>query len=83
MKFELKSETAELLEKVKEFTNKEILPNETTYYEQTEAGGRWCVPQIMEDMKAKAKKQGLWNLFLPESDLGCLLYTSPSPRDRG
>ena len=25
---------------------------------------------IMEDMKAKAKKQGLWNLFLPESDLG-------------
>ena len=70
MKFELKSETAELLEKVKEFTNKEILPNETTYYEQTEAGGRWCVPQIMEDMKAKAKKQGLWNLFLPESDLG-------------
>ena len=70
MKFELKSETAELLEKVKEFINKEILPNETTYYEQTEAGGRWCVPPIMEDMKAKAKKQGLWNLFLPESDLG-------------
>ena len=37
-----------------------------------EEGGRWCVPAIMEDMKAKAKAEGLWNFFLPgyEGDFG-------------
>ena len=42
----------------------------SVYKEEVEKGGRWCVPKIMEDMKSKAKAQGLWNLFLPESDLG-------------
>lgn len=35
-----------------------------------EAGGRWCVPPILDALKAKAKQEGLWNLFLPESERG-------------
>lgn len=31
---------------------------------------RWTIPPIMEQLKQKARAQGLWNLFLPESDLG-------------
>ena len=88
MKFELSKKTQSLLDQVTEFINKEIIPNESLYEQQVEEGGRWCVPPIIEEMKEKAKKAGLWNLFLPESDLGagltnfCLLYTSPSPRDQ-
>jgi acyl-CoA dehydrogenase len=47
-----------------------VYPNERIYRVQTEDGGRWCVPPVMEEMKAKARAQGLWNLFLPDSDQG-------------
>ena len=38
--------------------------------EFTKQGNRWQVPQIIEDKKRIAKKEGLWNLFLPDSELG-------------
>src|SRR4029453_3027996 len=31
---------------------------------------RWTVPPIMEELKAKARERGIWNLFLPESERG-------------
>ncbi|HEY1728573.1 MAG TPA: acyl-CoA dehydrogenase family protein [Candidatus Baltobacteraceae bacterium] len=34
------------------------------------ASSRWEVPPVLEEMKAKARKAGLWNLFLPESEYG-------------
>ena len=41
------------------------------YHEQSkDEDGNWVVPPIMEEMKAKAKSAGLWNLFLPESENG-------------
>jgi alkylation response protein AidB-like acyl-CoA dehydrogenase len=52
--------------------DKHIYPNEKTYDDQMKAFGtdRWQVPQILEDLKVIAKKEGLWNLFLPDSELG-------------
>jgi acyl-CoA dehydrogenase len=41
-----------------------------------EAGDRWTVPPVIEELKGKAKAQGLWNLFLPESELGAGLSNS-------
>ena len=70
MNFEYSDKVKELQEKLTNFMNEHVYNNESVYKEEVEKGGRWCVPKIMEDLKSKAKAQGLWNLFLPESDLG-------------
>ncbi len=59
----------ELQDRIQKFMDDNILPNEQTYGDQLNEGdSRWIVPPIMEELKAKAKDEGLWNLFLPESD---------------
>ena len=70
MNFEYSNKVKDLQDKLTNFMNEYVYKNEAVYKEEVEKGGRWCVPKIMEDMKSKAKAQGLWNLFLPESDLG-------------
>jgi len=70
MNFEYSNKVKDLQDKLTNFMNEHVYKNEVVYKEEVEKGGRWCVPNIMEDMKSKAKAQGLWNLFLPESDLG-------------
>ena len=49
-----------------------VYPNEKKYEEQlNDQETRWsAIPPIMEELKAKAKERGLWNLFLPESEYG-------------
>ena len=70
MNFENSEKVKDLQEKITNFMNENVYESEDIYKRQVEEGGRWCIPQIMEDLKSKAKSQGLWNLFLPESDLG-------------
>ncbi len=70
MDFEYSDKVKDLQGRVSDFMDAHVYPNEHVYHEQTEEGGRWCEPAIMEDIKAKARDAGLWNLFLPESDLG-------------
>jgi len=74
MDFAYNDKTRELIDRLERFMNEYIHPNEQTYVDQMEAfraeGNPWQVPQILEDLKPKAKEQGLWNLFLPESELG-------------
>ena len=70
MNFENSQKVKDLQEKITDFMNAYVYEAEEIYKKQVEEGGRWCIPQIMEDLKSKAKSQGLWNLFLPESDLG-------------
>ncbi len=70
MNFENSDKVKDLQEKITNFMNEHVYESEDIYKKQVEEGGRWCIPQIMEDLKSKAKSQGLWNLFLPESDLG-------------
>ena len=70
MDFEHSQKVKNLQEKVINFMNESVYENEDVYKKQVEEGGRWCIPEIMESLKAKAKSQGLWNLFLPDSNLG-------------
>src|SRR5262249_31047222 len=60
----------ELRERLAAFMDEHIYPNEKTYQEQIESGDRWQVPAIMDELKAKARAAGLWNLFLPDSEYG-------------
>ena len=71
MEFTLSPKTQEYAGRLKEFMDSEIFPSEQIYQSQREsliaAGSPHVVPQIMEELKAKAKALGLWNLFLPSS----------------
>ena len=60
----------ELRERLTAFMAEHIYPNEKTYQEQIETGDRWQVPAIMDELKAKARAAGLWNLFLPDRNYG-------------
>jgi len=55
---------------VQAFLTTHILPNEGRYLTQIAEGNRWQPVAIQEELKTLAKEQGLWNLFLPDSDLG-------------
>ena len=70
MNFENSQKVKDLQEKITDFMNAYVYEAEDIYKKQVEEGGRWCIPQIMEDLKSKARSEGLWNLFLPDSDLG-------------
>lgn len=62
----------ELKEKLLRFMDEHVYPNERVYEEQLlEQEDCWArVPPIMEELKAKARAEGLWNLFLPDSEYG-------------
>jgi len=71
MPTQLRPEVLELRDRLKSFVHEVVEPGERTYHEQHEAAASpWSVPPIMDEMKAKARAAGLWNLFLPESELG-------------
>lgn len=64
--------TKKLQEKLEQFMNEHVYPNEKTYLDQLNQGdSRWnSIPAIMSELTERAKKAGLWNLFLPESEYG-------------
>lgn len=64
MDFEYSDKVNELLLRVKNFMDEHIFPNEGLFHEQV-AAERWKTPAILEELKAKAKAEGLWNFFLP------------------
>jgi acyl-CoA dehydrogenase len=74
MDFNYTPRTQALIAKMHAFFDAHIYPNEHVYTEQlaanTAAGKRWTPVPISEELKAKAKKEGLWNLFLPDEKYG-------------
>ena len=66
------SAAEDLKVRLQTFMDAHIYPNEELYEEQLRAGpdGRFVVPPILDTLKAKARDEGLWNLFLPHSEFG-------------
>ena len=62
--------STELHEQLSEFMDRHIYPNESLIKKEIEEGERWQPSEIVEGLKREAQEVGLWNLFLPESDLG-------------
>src|SRR6266536_5110054 len=71
MDFEPSDKVKRLEAQVREFMDREVYPAEPLFERQlAEAPSRWQIPPVMEELKPKARAAGLWNLFLPESELG-------------
>lgn len=71
MNFEYSDRTKELMAKVQSFLDTHLYPIEQELNESIENDeDRWAIPPQIEALKALAKEQGLWNLFLPESEYG-------------
>jgi acyl-CoA dehydrogenase len=71
MNFEFSEKTKDFRTRIGAFMDELVYPNEATFHEQLDAAeSRWSVPPIVEELKEEAKSRGLWNLFLPDSDLG-------------
>ena len=74
MDFDYSPRQKEWMARVQAFMDAHVYPAEETYHKQmNEArakGDPWIVVPVVEELKAKAKKQGLWNLFLNESENG-------------
>src|ERR1051325_7397079 len=69
--FELSPRAERLRQELLAFMQAHIYPNEAAYHDQHAAQvSRWETPKLMEELKAKARAAGLWNLFLPGSHLG-------------
>jgi len=74
MDFSLSPKATEYAGKLQAFMDNEVFPAEATYHRQREeffkAGTPHKLPPIVEELKKKARAQGLWNLFLPHLDHG-------------
>ncbi|HTW54569.1 MAG TPA: acyl-CoA dehydrogenase family protein [Stellaceae bacterium] len=71
MDFDFSPKTERLKAQLQSFMDREVYPAEKVFErELNEQPSRWQIPPIMEALKRKAKAEGLWNLFLPESELG-------------
>ncbi len=72
MNFDYSEKVKSFQEKVTSFMDEHVYPNESLYESQlNEQDSRWSgIPPIMDELKARAKEQGLWNLFMPDHTYG-------------
>ncbi len=65
MDFTLTERESYWRDRVKDHIDTHIRPRMKDYYAEQASGGRWKVLQVVEEEKARAKKAGIWNLFMP------------------
>ncbi len=71
MDFAYTDKAQSLIARVSEFMDQYVYPNERTYHEQIAASGNpFHHTEIVDELKARAKAAGLWNLFLPDKEYG-------------
>ncbi len=80
MEFAPSPKTRDYLQRLQAFLAEHVAPREAEYRRENAANAgadwtHWRVPAVMEEWKAQARAAGLWNLFLPDAELGAGLTT--------
>ncbi len=70
MAFEHSARTQELAARLEAFMQANVYPNEKRHAREVAEGDRWQPIRLIEALKAQARADGLWNLFLPQSKSG-------------
>jgi acyl-CoA dehydrogenase len=70
MDFEYSCKVKDLQKRLTAFMEKWIYPKEAIFAQQINEGDRWQPAAIVEELKAQARAEGLWNLFLPDDPYG-------------
>ena len=70
MNFDIGDKAKEVRDRVAAFMTAHVYPNEEEMLAQVDDGDRWQPIPLLDELKAKARAEGLWNLFLPESEYG-------------
>jgi acyl-CoA dehydrogenase len=71
MLFEMSDRAKMIEEQLARFMDEHVYPNERVYQQEVEdSGDPHFEPKIMQELRAKAKGIGLWNLFLPDAEWG-------------
>ncbi len=74
MDFEFSDKVRDLQQRVGAFMDEFVYPNEARFHEEVSAnrrgGNAWQPTRVVEELKQKARAQGLWNLWLPDSEFG-------------
>jgi acyl-CoA dehydrogenase len=71
MNFDYSSKVQQLRQRLLDFMDEYVYPNESTFHDQLRrAANRWLLPPIIEELKQKARERQLWNLFLPACEYG-------------
>jgi acyl-CoA dehydrogenase len=77
MDFEPSQRCSEFKERLTAFMDEHVFPAEPIYERQlSESGDPHHQPEVMEELKARAREAGLWNMFLPDATLGAGLSNS-------
>ncbi len=71
MDFAQSDRSRDFLSRVQAFMKEHIDPIESDYHRQLQSlENRWVALPLIDQLKAKAKSAGLWNMFLPDPELG-------------
>ena len=74
MDFSHSDKVVDLQQRVTAFMESEVYPAEARFQAEVAknrlAGNAWIATEVVEELKVKARAQGLWNLFLPDSQRG-------------
>jgi acyl-CoA dehydrogenase len=77
MDFQPSARCVEFKERLESFMDEHVYPAEQVYERQLrESGNPHHHPVVMEELKARAREAGLWNMFLPDAEHGAGLSNS-------
>jgi acyl-CoA dehydrogenase len=69
MDFQYSQKTQELLQQLNAFMDAHVYPNERRFEEEVGDGDRWQPTKLIEELKTRARAEGLWNLFMTLSNV--------------